>query len=82
MIEKNIPDLFKWLNEEWYIDDDIRCEDNTDVIKEYNQIITKYKLQSTKAVKIYELLLKRYYIHDSDIEALWFIRSYFYFVNN
>lgn len=78
-VYKNIPPLFTALNEEWYIDDDIRCEPNEDVIKEYNQIMAKYKLESTKAVKVYELLIKRYYIYDSDEEALWFIRCYFYF---
>lgn len=80
MIE--LPELLYALNEEWYIDDDIRCEPNEDIIKEYNQIITKYEKKLTKAVKVYELLIKRWYIHDSNEEALGFIRSYFYFLKN
>lgn len=75
-----LPPLLDWLNKQWYIDDDIRCEDNTNVIREYNQIIAKYEKGFTRAVKIYEMLIKRNYMQDSDAEALWFIRWYFYFV--
>ena len=77
-----LPPLFKGLNENWYIDDDIRCEPNSDVIKEYNQIVAKYKLQTTKAVKVYELLVKRNYVQDGFDEALWFIVWYFYFIGS
>ena len=34
-----LPELLDALNKAGYIDDDIRCEDNEDVIKEYNGII-------------------------------------------
>lgn len=75
-----LPPLLDWLNKEWYIDDDIRCEDNTDVVREYNQIIVKYQLQSTKASKVYQLLIKRNYIQDNFEESFGFIRWYFYFI--
>ena len=77
-----IPEIFTALNEARYIDDDIRCEDNEDVIKDYNKIIAKYKKEYTKVTKVYELLIKRGYIHDSDEEAFWFINAYFYFIEN
>lgn len=77
-----LPELLDALNKAGYIDDDIRCEPNEDIIKEYNQIITKYEKKLTKAVKVYELLIKRWYIHDSDEEAFWFINAYFYFIEN
>ena len=76
-----LPELLDALNKAGYIDDDIRCEDNEDVIKEYNEIVWKYKSEA-KVVKIYELLIKRGYIHDSDEEAFWFINAYFYFIEN
>jgi len=76
-----IPLLLTALNEEWYIDDDIRCEPNSEVIEEYVNIVTKCKKSFTKAVKVYELLVKRNYIQDMQNEAMGFIRCYFYLQN-
>ena len=74
-----LPELLDALNKAGYIGDDIRCEDNEDVIKDYNKIIWKYKNNSTKANKVYEMLLRRWYIHDDSETIFGFILWYFYF---
>lgn len=65
-----LPELLDALNKAGYIDDNIRCEDNKDVIKDYNEIILQFKGCFTRTVKVYKLLSRRHYIHDSDYEAL------------
>lgn len=76
-----LPELLNALNKAGYIDDDIRCEDNEDVIKDYNEIVWRYKKEYTKASEMYKMLVKRNYIQD-DNETIWgFILGYFYFLN-
>ncbi len=77
-----LPELLNALNKAGYIDDDIRCEDNEDVIKDYNKIIARYTGTFTKANKVYEMLVSRNYIQDDDETTLGFIHGYFYFLKD
>lgn len=77
-----IPELLNALNEVGHIDDDIWCEDDEEVIKEYNQIIWKYEKKFTKAVKVNEMLVERNYIQDDFEGAFGFIFGYFYFLKD
>lgn len=72
----DIKHLFNEINKAWYVDDDIRCEDTTDIENDVKKILKKYKNPYNQASNIYNALLERWYLHEEDLECRWFIYAY------
>lgn len=58
----SIEKLFESLNEWWYVDDDIWCEDNTDITNACNAVLKKTKNEWEAAKKIRDALQSANYL--------------------